>query len=201
MKWIQTVYDIENGDILFKNTEMSDRGKSWFMRLINELTTFLQNIQRWIKREPLIKGRDHTEFLLWDGCVLETHSSVEGSGVRTQNFMKWMEREAYPQIEILRRPQRMDLEEIVLTHNIIKIDRGIPYATSKAIKEAFTLDQDSHNLSTRDLMERGIYCSESSKKYAGYKPYTGILPGELYDFLQNEGYILVFRGSCQDLIR
>lgn len=198
---IQTVYDIESGDILFKNTEMHDKGKSWFMRVINELTTFFQNIQRWIKGEPLIKGRDHTEFLLWDGTILETHSSVKGCGVRTQTFMKWMIREGYPYIEILRPPEKLTLEEVCEVKNMVKNDRGIPYATAKAVKESFTLKQDSKYITPPELMMRGIFCSESTKRYAGYRPFTGILPGELYDFLIDDGYKVVYQGEVSDLIK
>lgn len=198
---IKTVYDIENGDILFKNTEMGDRGKSFFMKIINEITTGIQNIQRWFKGLPKISGRDHTEFLLWNGTILETHSSVKGQGVRSQNFMKWMERQAYPEIEILRRPDRLDPEAITILHRQIIADRGIPYATKPAIREGFTSGHDSIDLTVSQMMIRGIFCSESTKRYAGYRPFTGMYPGELYDFLIKEGYRSVFRANCQELIK
>ncbi len=198
MAKIKTVYDLQNGDIIFKNTEMNDRGKNFFMRIINELTTGVQNIQRKIKGLPSIKGRDHTEFFLWNGTIPETHSSVSGSGVRSQNFLKWMQREGYPAIEILRRPEAMTVEEVAMVSRQICIDRGIPYGTIPAIKEGLSLDH--HEPVDLDLMVRGIFCSESTKRYAGFKPFTGMWPAELYDFLVINGYFLVFKGSTRDLI-
>ena len=201
MTWVDTVYHIENGDILFKNTDIDDKGKSFFMRIVNEVTTGMSNARRRIKGLPKIKGRDHTEFLLWNGTILEAHSSVGGSGVRSMNFLKWMEREGYPKIEILRRPERMTPEQILVAHHEIIIDRGIPYALIPVIKEGFSSEVNEVSLNTNDLMNRGLFCSESSKKYAGYKPFTGMWPDELYDFLKNEGYESVYYGESSDLIK
>ena len=201
MSWINTIYDIQNGDVLFKNTEMNDKGKNFFMRIINEITTGWTNIRRKIKGQAIIEGRDHTEFLLWNGTVLETHSSVSGVGVRSMNFLKWMEREGYPLIEILRKPKPMTPEQVGYAYHQILIDRGIPYATIPALKEGLTKDHKNLELNTRDLMERGIFCSESTKKYSGYKPYTGMWPDELYDFLKKENYTSVYYGECSELIK
>jgi len=201
MKWINTIYDIQNGDVLFKNTELDDKGKSFIMRVVNNLTTSISNFRRKRKGLPTIKGRDHTEFLLWNGTVLETHSSVSGTGVRSQNFLKWMEREGYPKIEVLRRPDIMTPDQIAYAQHQILIDRGIPYALVPALKEGFSKDVEEYGLSTNDLMKRGIFCSESTKKYCGYQPYTGMWPDELYDFLKNEGYISVYYGESSKLIK
>lgn len=201
MKWTETIYDIEDGDILFKNTDIDDKGKGFFMRIANEITTGWTNIRRRLKGQPIIKGRDHTEFLLWNGTVLETHSSVSGTGVRSQNFLKWMEREGYPKVEILRRPKMMTSEQSAYAQHQILIDRGIPYALIPALKEGFSSGVTDKHLNTKDLMERGIFCSESTKKYAGYKPYTGMWPDELYDFLKTENYISVYYGESSALIK
>lgn len=197
---VKTIYDLQNGDIVFKNTRFRDKGKSFFMKVVNEITTGVQNIQRYFKGLPRIKGRDHTEFLLWNGTVLETTSSVKGPGVRTMNFLKWMEREGYPEIEILRRGQIMTVDEVTYTHRQIIIDRGVPYATIPVIKEGLTSDHKSLNLSSKDMMKRGIFCSESSKRYSGYPLWTGQYPSELFDFLIKDGFFIIYNGKSSDLI-
>lgn len=201
MKWIESIYDIENGDVLFKNTDMDDNRKSFFMRIINQITTGISNLRRKKTGKHKIIGRDHTEFLLWDGTILETHSSVSGVGVRSMSFRKWIKREGSPKIEILRRPERMSVNQIVDVQREIKNDRGIPYALIPAIKEGFTSEVVEDILTQEELMDRGIFCSESTKKYSGYEPYTGMWPDELYDFLREKGYQPVYYGESSDLLK
>jgi hypothetical protein len=198
MKKVYNLYDIQDGDVLFKNTEMDDKGKNFFMRIVNEITTGWQNFKRWLKGMPPMSGRDHTEFLLWNGNVLETHSSVSGVGLRTMNFVRWMEREGYPKIEILRPPKRMSQDDIEITRRQIINDRGIPYALKPAIKEGLSMEVNSE--SNIDLMKRGLFCSESTKRWAGYRPFTGQWPDELYIFFQGKNYLRVYKGESKDLI-
>lgn len=201
MKRMKTLYDAQDGDIVWKNTQMSDTGKNFFMRVVNEVTTGWQNLQRKIKGQPKVDGQDHTELLMWYGTILETHSSVSGSGPRSQSFVKWIQNEGDPEIVILRRPKPFTQDEKNQSMRQIAIDRGLPYALAAAIKEGFTLDVSTEKPHESELMERGIFCMESSLRWSLWKNWWGMWPAEGYDAAIDRGYYLVFKGKASELLK
>ena len=196
-------YDCLDGDVFVKDTDIKDRGKSIFMRLINDLTTFIQNIQRKRKGLPPIKGRDHTELFLWSDSVLETHSSQSGKGARTQNMLHWLVQEDYPKGILLRRHKRITPEEKVAMQSMIAKDRGLPYATRDGILDGLKLDYNNikpYAVPEDELIHRGIYCSESTLKWSLFQKWAGLWPDPLVLFLLNNGYYIAFEGDTSTWI-
>lgn len=195
-KW----FEIQDGDIPFKNTEMHDRKKKLFMRIMNELTTGIQNFWLWIRRKELIEGQDHAEITFWNDGTLETTSSVHPQGVRTMNFCNWCYNEDFPKLVILRRPDAMHSEEKRKAFKVIAEDRGIPYNKHGAVRSVFPKRaQIEEPAFSGELMERGLFCIESVLRIAGFKDWANKGPNESFEMLIEKGYYVVFDGDSADL--
>lgn len=196
---IESIIQAPFGCVMFKNTEWDDKGKSFFMKIANESTTGWQNLQRYFQGLPPIKGKDHTELLTIDEYnVVECHSSVSGSGVRTQSFDNWRKNEGYPKVLILQRPTEFNQVEKLLCLNLIKYLRGCPYGLAEAI-DAGIFNNDLESVDIDKIHERGIFCSESSALFSLLEEWAGLWPAELYDVLISLGYHLIFDGESVDL--
>lgn len=181
--------DIENGDCLFKDTDMNDKGKGFFMKMINGITSLWQSIDD----KKLKDGDDHSEFLCWNGRVLETHSSVFGAGVRSQNFLRWCEREGWPNVVIIRPPSSMSKTDVVEILRTISLYRGLPYNLERAIKSRLGKKYTPG-------IEEGLFCSESTLLFAGFKDWMGKWPREAREFMLDYGYFTIFEGETKDLV-
>lgn len=184
-KWTE----IESGDCVFKDTDMNDKGKKFYMRIINGITSLWQSLDD----KKLQDGDDHSEFLCWNKGVLETHSSVFGTGVRSQNFLRWCEREGWPRVTIIRRPYDMTDEEIEKTLRTISMHRGLPYNLKRAIRSR-RKKIISHKIND------GLFCSESTLLWSGFHGWTGKWPREAREIMLDSGYFTIFEGETKDLI-
>lgn len=201
MKLTKTLYDLHDGDIIWKNTQMTDTGKNFFMRIVNECISGWQNVARKIKGLPKIEGQDHTELLMWNGTILETHSSVSGPGARSQSFVKWLQNEGDPEIVILRRPTPFTKDEKNNVMRQISIDRGLPYALSVAIKEGFTDGVTTEKPHENELMERGLFCTEATLRWSLWNNWWGMWPSEAYDEAVERAYFIVYKGKASNLLK
>ena len=185
---------IRDGDVLFKDTDMDDKQKGFIMRLINQFTTWVQNIGR----ERKIDGDDHSETLHWDASVLSTSSSVFGAGVRTQSFRHWAMNEGYPRVVILRRRTEFSVEEKKELAQMIAHDRGLSYALKSAVKSK--LLKKNEKFTETDLIFRGLFCSETTLRWAKQN-WVGKWPREAHEDFLNIEYYPIFDGDVYELIK
>jgi len=168
---------------------MNDKGKPLFMRIVNEITSIFQSIED----RKLQDGDDHSEFLCWNGSILETHSSVYGSGVRSMNFVRWCEREGLPNVVILRPSTGLDSTEVEMIHQMMAELRGIEYNLKRAINSRLGKDTD-------DSIEAGLFCSEITLLLAGFQNWLKKWPREAREMMIEDGYFVIFEGEAKDLL-
>lgn len=184
---IMILDNIQDGDILFKNTEMSDKKKKFLMRVANWVTSKIQGID----------DKDHVEVFHWTYNVLSVSSSVFGGGVRTQTFENWRINEGSPKIEILRAPKPMNNKSRFALSRSIAQDRGLPYGLIKAIKARLVSDDEKRF--SKDLREDGVFCSEIVSKWVNNDDYLGDWPDDLYKKQIDKGYTVLYKGESKEI--
>lgn len=198
---VSKFYHLQNGDIIFKDTEFSDRKKSLFMRTMNAITSGLQKLTRRIEKKERRKVWDHAEIFNWNKGIPETTSSVHKQGVRTMNQLNWFAREDFPYILILRRPTPMTGAEVEAMITMAIQDSGIPYNAYGAINSVLPTkrikDSPAHNA---HLFQRGVFCIEQVLRMIFYKKWQNQSPDELMDILLDMGYFPVFEGDSSELV-
>lgn len=162
------IFYIQDGDLLFKDTDFKDKGKKFSMKLANFFTSKLQGVD----------DRDHCEFFHWEGEVLCVTSSVHGAGVRTQSFANWIIREGYPKIEILRKPIAFTTEEMDQIRVSIRKLLGNKYGLKKALKSRLSINDAKIE---KDFKKSGIFCSEVCSYLSGFENWVGDWPIETYN--------------------
>ena len=191
--------DVVFGAVVFKNTEFEDQGKSFFMKVANWLTSKIQFLNKLLKNETVRHETDHTEFLTKVNGIVETHSSVNGTGFRTQHLKNWAELEGNPQVIILHPAKHFSEHEKRTILQEISFLRGVPYALKIAVEAGITEKEFEDVNEMSILRSRGIFCSESTKKLSRFGSWAGVWPDELLDFLLEKGYSVEYKGKIKNI--
>lgn len=199
MKQNYKLKDVVFGAVVFKNTEFDDKGKSFFMKVANWVTSKIQSIKKKKKNKSILHETDHTEILTVNQGIVETHSSVSGTGFRTQLLLNWAEREGNPEVLILHPPKPFSEHEKRSILQEISFLRGVPYALKIAVEAGIT-EKEFEDVNELALLRiRGIFCSESTKKLSRFGNWAGVWPDELLDFLLQRGYTVEYKGEIKNI--